>query len=56
MSGTELLVDESPNGIVVSCFDPVRRAIAVHALNALIKDGRIQPAKIEEFLVTAKLV
>lgn len=47
-SGVEVLVDETPGAIVVSCFDPVRRAIAVHALEALVKDGRIQPAKIEE--------
>jgi ribonuclease Y len=54
MSGVELLVDEVPNGIVVSCFDPVRRAIAKNALEMLIKDGRIQPAKIEECLDKAK--
>ncbi len=54
LSGTELLVDETPGAIVVSCFDPVRRAIAVHALEALIKDGRIQPAKIEEEIEHAK--
>jgi len=53
-SGVELLVDEVPNGIVVSCFDPVRRAIAVNALDALIKDGRIQPVKIEELIEKAK--
>ncbi len=47
-SGVELLVDESPGAIVISCFDPVRRAIATHALASLIADGRIQPAKIEE--------
>lgn len=47
-AGVELLVDETPGAIVVSCFDPVRRAIAVHALEVLVKDGRIQPAKIEE--------
>ena len=47
-SGVELLVDEAPDAIVVSCYDPVRRAIAVHALESLLKDGRIQPAKIEE--------
>ncbi len=47
-SGVELLVDETPGAIVISCFDPVRRAIAVHALETLVKDGRIQPAKIEE--------
>jgi ribonuclease Y len=53
-SGVELLVDETPGAIVVSCFDPVRRAIATTALQALIKDGRIQPAKIEEELEAAK--
>lgn len=54
VSGVELLVDEIPNGIVVSCFDSVRRAIAKNALEMLIKDGRIQPAKIEEYLEKAK--
>lgn len=54
MSGVDLLVDEVPNAIVVSCFDPVRRAIAKNALEMLIKDGRIQPAKIEECLEKAK--
>lgn len=54
MAGVELLMDDIPNGIVVSCFDPVRRAIAVNALEMLIKDGRIQPAKIEECLEKAK--
>lgn len=53
-SGVELLIDESPGFIVVSCFDPVRRAIATCALEALVKDGRIQPARIEEELETAK--
>ncbi len=53
-SGVEILVDESPGAIVVSCFDPVRRAIAVHALEALVKDGRIQPAKIEEEVEKAR--
>mgnify|MGYP003434328659 FL=1 len=53
-SGVEILVDEIPNAIVISCFDPVRRAIAKNALEMLIKDGRIQPAKIEEFLEKAK--
>ncbi len=53
-SGVEVLIDEIPNAVVVSCFDPVRRAIAVNALEMLIKDGRIQPVKIEEFLEKAK--
>ena len=54
LAGVEILVDEIPNGIVISCFDPVRRAIAKNALDMLIKDGRIQPAKIEECLEKAK--
>lgn len=54
-SGVELLVDEAPEAIVVSSFDPVRRAIAVRALDVLIKDGRIQPAKIEEEIEKAKV-
>lgn len=54
IAGVELLMDDSPGFIVVSCFDPVRRAIATTALEALVKDGRIQPARIEEELETAK--
>ncbi len=54
LAGVELLVDEVPTGIVVSCFDSVRRAIAVNALEMLIKDGRIQPAKIEECIDKSK--
>jgi ribonuclease Y len=53
-AGVELLIDESPGFIVISCFDPVRRAIATSALEALVKDGRIQPARIEEELEIAK--
>jgi ribonuclease Y len=54
LSGVELLVDEGPGTIVVSCFDPVRRAIAVEALQVLVEDGRIQPARIEEELELAR--
>lgn len=54
MSGVELIVDDSPNTIIISSFDPVRRQIAKTALEHLIADGRIQPAKIEEFLEKAK--
>lgn len=53
-SGVELIIDDAPNLIIISSFDPVRRQIARVALENLILDGRIQPAKIEEFLEGAK--
>jgi ribonuclease Y len=53
-AGVELLVDETPGAIVISSFDPVRRAIAARALQSLVDDGRIQPAKIEEELELAR--
>lgn len=54
MSGVELLVDDTPGTITLSSFDPVRRQIARVAMEELIKDGRIQPAKIEEALQSAE--
>ena len=54
MAGVELIVDDAPGSIIISSFDPVRRHIAKVALEKLIADGRIQPAKIEEFLEKAK--
>ena len=48
VTGVELVIDETPDSIVISSFDPVRREVARLALEKLIKDGRIQPAKIEE--------
>ena len=49
-TGTTLLIDESPQMVLVSSFDPVRREIAKTALERLVKDGRIHPATIEEFV------
>jgi ribonucrease Y len=54
LTGVELVIDETPDSIVISSFDPVRRAIASNALSKLIKDGRIQPAKIEEKIEEAR--
>lgn len=53
-TGVELVVDDTPGAITISSFDPVRRAIARLALENLIEDGRIQPAKIEEFVEKAR--
>ena len=53
-AGVELIVDETPGAIVISSFDPVRRQVARLALENLILDGRIQPAKIEEMVDKAK--
>lgn len=53
-TGVTLLVDESPQMVLISSFDPVRREIAKQALEGLIKDGRIHPASIEEFVTRAK--
>lgn len=54
LTGVELIMDEAPDAITVSSFDPVRRAIAKIALEKLIQDGRIQPARIEEKIEEAK--
>ncbi len=54
ITGVDLIIDETPDSLTISSFNPIRREIAKLTLEKLIKDGRIQPAKIEEKFEEAK--
>jgi ribonuclease Y len=53
-TGVEIIVDDTPEAIILSCFDPVRREIARLSLHTLVSDGRIHPARVEEVVAKTK--
>lgn len=53
-TGADILVDDTPGVISVSCFDPIRRAIAGESLARLVADGRVHPSRVEEIVATVK--
>ena len=54
VTGVDVIIDDSPGAVIISAFDPIRRETARIALSNLIKDGRIQPARVEEAVASAR--
>lgn len=54
LTGVDIIVDEAPNQVTVSCFDPIRREVAAIALRKLLQDGRVHPTAIEDTIKNVK--